>query len=81
MAAFVADERLAAKVLFSCLNKTEAAKDRIELARNLLDVLVNKEEQASCTASGKVSGEDALDMQSQIECAQTYGYMCLHQDL
>ena len=73
------DKRLAAKVPFSCLSKAETTRDRIELARNLLDVLVSKEEQGSCNVSGKVSGRGTLDMQSQIECSETYGYMCLNQ--
>ena len=58
---FVGDERLHIKIPFNSLNRAEAAKNRTELARNLLDALYAKEEQATCSISGKVAGKGNLD--------------------
>ena len=57
----IGDERLGVRVNFTCLNKAEAAKDRTELARNLLDVLFSKPEKATCTVSGKAQEKGQLD--------------------
>ncbi|XP_062505983.1 uncharacterized protein LOC134182579 [Corticium candelabrum] len=60
--AFVQDRRLNVMVPFLCLNKAEAAINRTELARNLLDTLFSKEEQACSSITGKGQEKRQLDV-------------------
>ena len=60
-----------------CLNKAEAAINRTELARNLLDTLSSKEEQASSSITGKEQEKRQLDVK-KMEALRSMSACLVH---